>query len=76
MTDNAHLKLIKPEKATAQPPAELPEQPDTPELTPAEQTEAARFLARTTQLAARRAVVHRLIARLQAAEPEPLADAA
>lgn len=76
MTDNAHLKLVKSEKAAAQPPAELPEQPDAPKLTPAEQAEAARFLARTTRLAARRAVVYRLIARLQAEAPEPLADAA
>ena len=53
------LKLVKKE----QPGDRLPK---VPQLTPAEQAEVERFKALTTRRASRRAIVGRLIARLEA----------
>ncbi|GAB4445090.1 MAG: hypothetical protein Kow0031_27570 [Anaerolineae bacterium] len=69
---NPKLKVVKKNKRGQA------AKPAVPELSPEEQAEAERFKALTARRAAHRALVQRLIARLQAEEPdtESLAEAA
>ena len=66
------LRVVKNrrKKQTAKPKMVLPQ------LTAAEKDEAERFKQLTARRAARRAIVHRLIARLQEQEPDSLSEAA
>jgi hypothetical protein len=73
MMSNPELKIVKQKRRRK---AAKPVGPVVPELSPEELAEAERFKALTAARAARRAVVQRLIARLQAEEPDSLAEAA